>query len=442
LKKLEKTYQQELVVLGVHSAKFDTEKITDSIRQAVLRHDIQHPVVNDAEMTIWRNYAIRSWPTLVLIDPEGYVVGAVQGEGQFGPLEEAIKATIATHRARGTLDETPKRFKPEAQPDTPLRFPGKIAATLDPPRLYISDTGNHRIIASDLEGTVLWTVGTGTPGWTDGAGSGAQFREPQGLFAHGNTLWVADTENHAIRAIDLTTRAVSTIAGIGTQVYLPTGGAGRTTGLNSPWDVVFDPKRNALFIAIAGQHQIWAYDFKSQAVAPFAGDRAERLKDGSLSSASFNQPSGLSLAGDMLYVADSEVSGVRAIDLKTKRVRTLTGTGLFDWGDVDGVGTAAKLQHVLHVTASADGTLLFIADAYNDKVKVMNLATAAITTLAGDGTHGATDTPARFYEPAGLAVAGAKLYVADTNNHAIRVVDLADGSVTTLSLTGVPAAGR
>lgn len=439
---MEKAYQQELVVIGVHSAKFDNEKVTAHVRQAVLRHHIEHPVVNDGEMQIWRNYAIRSWPTLVLIDPEGYVVGAVQGEGQFEPLEEAIKAVIAEHADRGTLDTTPKRFTPEAQPDTALRFPGKVAATLDPPRLYISDTGNHRVIAADLQGNVLWTVGTGAPGWTDGDGAQAQFREPQGLFAHGNTLWVADTENHAIREIDLTTRAVSTIAGIGKQVYLPTGGAGLTTGLNSPWDVVFDPTRNALFIAIAGQHQIWAYDLRSKAVAPFAGDRRERLRDGSCSSASFNQPSGLSLAGDVLYVADSEVSGVRAIDLSRNRVTTLTGTGLFDWGDADGVGTAAKLQHVLHVAASADGTRLFIADAYNDKVKVMDLASTAVTTLAGDGTHGASDAPARFYEPAGLAVAGATLYVADTNNHAVRVVDLATGAVTTLALRGVPAIGR
>jgi sugar lactone lactonase YvrE len=431
-----------LVVIGVHSAKFDNEKVTAHIRQAVLRHDIRHPVVNDADMTIWRNYAIRSWPTLVLIDPEGYVVGAVRGEGQFGPLEEAIKAVIAEHSAKQTLDRSPKRFTPEPQPDAPLRFPGKVAATLAPPRLYISDTGNHRIIAADLDGKVLWTAGTGTPGFADGPAATAQFREPQGLCAHGNTLWVADTENHAVRAIDLTTRAVTTIAGIGSQVYLPTGGAGRTTGLNSPWDVVYDAKRTALFIAIAGQHQIWAYDLESKAVAPYAGDRYERLKDGSLSSASFNQPSGLALAGDVLYVADSEVSGVRAIDLKQKRVTTLVGTGLFDWGDTDGVGTAAKLQHVLHVALSGDGARLFIADSYNDKIKVMDLASAAVTTLVGGGVHGATDDPPRFYEPAGLAVAGGKLYVADTNNHAIRVVDTESGAVTTLTLQDLPAAKR
>jgi thiol-disulfide isomerase/thioredoxin len=107
LKRLEEKYAEELVVIGVHSAKFTNEKNTENLRRILVRYDIDHPVVNDAEFTIWRSYGARAWPTLVLIDPEGYVVGAASGEGHGDGFDRAIAAVIHVFDERGLIDRTP-----------------------------------------------------------------------------------------------------------------------------------------------------------------------------------------------------------------------------------------------------------------------------------------------------------------------------------------------
>jgi DNA-binding beta-propeller fold protein YncE len=435
LAKLEKKYPNELVVIGVHSAKFDNEKKSENIRKAILRYEITHPVVNDADMKIWNAYGVRSWPTLFLIDPEGYVVGAGSGEGLYDALDTAITKLIKTAKEKKTLSEKPLHFelaRAKEKGDSPLFFPGKILADEAGKRLFIADSTHHRIVITDLQGRRIAVVGTGEPGKQDGSFEQASFNDPQGLALAGDTLYVADRKNNLIRALDLKKKTVGTIAGTAEKGEMRRfGGPALKTGLNSPWDLYLIGKR--LFIAQAGFHQIWALDLEKAQLEPFAGNGWERIRDGALDEASFAQPSGLAANGDTLYVADSEVSAVRAISISNGQVKTIVGHGLFDFGDEDGVGDKVRLQHALGVLFH-DGKL-YVADTYNSKIKVIDPEKRSCTTLIGEPSGWLGER--LLNEPGGLSYADGKLYVADTNGHRIRVVDLKTKAISTLALQGV-----
>lgn len=436
LAKLEKKYPNELVVIGVHSAKFENEKDTKSIRKAILRYEIAHPVVNDADHKIWDRYSVNSWPTFAVFDPAGKLVGVTSGEGQYEVLERAVAKLVEKHKGDKTLDLKPTRFdlvRFREKGDTPLFFPGKILADDKGKRLFISDSTHHRVVVTDLDGQKLAVAGTGSPGKKDGKFADAQFDDPQGLALDGDTLYVADRKNHAIRALDLKAGTVSTVAGTGSQSQesrmMDRPDKATDVGLNSPWDILLVGKD--LFIAMAGHHQIWKMDLEKKLIGPYAGDGRENIKDGPLYAANFAQPSGLTTDGKFLYVADSEVSAVRKVPLNGEgRVETVVGLGLFDFGDKDGTGKEVRIQHALGVAAH-DGKLV-VADTYNSKLKLLDPKTKKCDTIdIKDGKEPA------FNEPAGISIAGGKAYVADTNAHRIRVVDLASNKVTTLELKGV-----
>jgi DNA-binding beta-propeller fold protein YncE len=437
LARLEKKYAKELVVIGVHSAKFENEKSTDSIRKAILRYEVHHPVVNDAAMRIWQRYSVSSWPTLVLIDPEGNLVGYASGEGNYDVLDKVISRLIEQHKAKKTLNDKPLRFELTHEDGaSPLFFPGKVTADAASNRLFIADSTHHRIVITDLEGKKVAVAGTGEPGRADGPFDKATFNDPQGMALDGDKLYVADRKNNLLRVLDLRARTVATLAGTGQQGQdRENGGRALDVGLNSPWDLLL--KGGKLFIAMAGDHQIWVLDLGTQTAAPYAGDGRENIADGSLSQARFAQPSGLATDGMTLYVADSEVSAVRAVPLNGKgSVKTLVGEGLFEFGDVDGFADKARLQHALGVVW-ADGKL-YVADTYNSKVKVLDPKTRECKTFAGGEPAGWLATPT-FNEPGGISYAAGKLYLADTNAHRIRVVDLKTKAISTLKLQGVDA---
>jgi DNA-binding beta-propeller fold protein YncE len=440
LAKLEKKYAKEVVVIGVHSAKFENEKNTEAIRKAILRYQIHHPVVNDANMKIWDAFGVNSWPTLAVIDPEGKLHGAVSGEGQVDVLDAYIGKIIKEHKAKKTLDETPKRFdlaKFRDAPDTPLYFPGKVLADEASKRLFIADSTHHRVVITDLSGNKIAIAGTGEPGNVDGDFAIAQFDDPQGMILRGDILYVADRKNHMIRALDLKAKTVKAVAGTGTQdrENRGSGGPALKTGMNSPWDLLLAPDGKTVYIAMAGHHQIWTLDLDEGRLDPYAGDGRENIKDGSLAGSNFAQPSGLTTDGKRLYVADSEVSAIRSVALGGRGdVRTLIGKGLFVFGDKDGTGDAVRIQHALAVLHH-EGKL-FVADTYNSKIKLLDPATRECKTILG-GDNAGWLAGALFNEPAGLSYAAGKLYVADTNAHRIRVVDLKTKAVTTLELKGV-----
>lgn len=449
LEKLEKKYPNELVVIGVHSAKFKAEKDTENIRSAVLRYHIEHPVVNDAEHRIWNAYGVSSWPTFWLIDPEGNVVGWVSGEGNFKGLDAAISNLIETHRKKKTLNPKPVRISLEKDKvmsqveRSPLLYPGKVHADPTHNRLFIADSSNHRIIITDLTGKKLDIAGTGVSGNKEGSFDQAQLNDPQGMALAGETLYVADRKNHQIKALDLKARTVRTIAGTGKQDHTRMGSTALKAGLNSPWDLLL--LKDQLYIAMAGHHQIWRLNLSTNQLDPFAGNGHEDIVDGGLAQSSFAQPSGLASDGSTLYVADSEVSAVRSVSLgKDQDVKSLIGSGLFTFGDKDGAGGSALLQHCLGVSMWQGNVL--IADTYNNKIKLLEPKTRQVMTLIGDGATGNTDQPPRFNEPAGIHVVADTAYVADTNNNLIRVVDLKKRTVKTLKLTGLappaPVAGK
>jgi DNA-binding beta-propeller fold protein YncE len=192
---------------------------------------------------------------------------------------------------------------------------------------------------------------------------------------------------------------------------------------------------------MAGTHQLWALDLATGHVGVAAGTGAESIHDGPLREATFAQPSGLSARASVLYVADAESSAVRRVDPVTDQVRRLVGRGLFDFGDIDGVASQARLQHPLGLAAATEGgeTLVYIADTYNDKLKRLDPTTRQVTSWSG-GEAGHEDgdlATARYWEPSGLSLAGSQLYVADTNNHAIRLVDVDAGTVKTMDIRGI-----
>ncbi len=444
LAKLEEKYQNELVVIGVHTAKFDAEKDTANIRKKVKEYRIQHPVVNDANQVIWRTFGVTSWPTLVLIDANGNYRGHASGEGNYAVLDKAISDLITIHESKKELNLTPLTFKPEKdQPhNSPLLFPGKILADAKGKRLFISDTGHNRIVVTSLKGEVIDVIGSGQEGFSDGAYQTSTFNRQQGMCLVNGILYVADTENHAIRAIDLSAKRVLTAAGTGKQSQRREGGGpGKTTGLNSPWDLMLLPGTKSLAVAMAGPHQLWKYDLETGEIVVWAGSGREDIIDGTPTTAAFAQPSGLATDGKHLFVADSEVSGVRSVSLAAgNRVETIVGMGLFEFNDIDGKGPAVRLQHCLGLAFGEDN--LYIADSYNNKIKICTPETREVKTFLGTREAGSRDDPAQFDEPGGLSIANGKLYVADTNNHAIRIVDLESKGVTTLNLASLSSPSR
>ena len=438
LKKLEKRYPNELVVIGVHSAKFENEKNLENIRRIILRYEIEHPIVNDADFNIWKSYAVDAWPTRYLIDPAGYIIGRLSGEGGYEALDKAIADSVAEFRKRGELNEAPLKLVLERAKvgDLPLAFPGKVLADEKSGRLFIADSDHNRIVVAKLDGTLLETIGTGAHGSADGAYDTASFFRPQGMALNGETLYVADTENHLIRQVDLKSKTVTTIAGTGQQSrHLDQIGMARGTALNSPWDLQLVGR--TLYIAMAGPHQIWQLDLTLREVSDFAGSGREARIDGPLKEAGFAQPSGLATDGKTLYVSDAEANIIRAVDLGPDgKVRTLVGGDLFDFGDIDGSGNDVRLQHPLGLARWNDK--LLIADTYNHKIKLLDPGARSVKSFAGAGKPGQVDgAKASFYEPGGLAVADDKLYVADTNNHAIRVVNLKTKETKTLPIRGL-----
>ncbi len=441
LHKLEQKYPNNLVVIGVHSAKFANEQDASNIRNAMLRYNIEHPVLVDENMKVWESFTVRAWPSFVLITPDGRVAGTTAGEGQYEVLDQNIGRLVKDFRAKGLLDETPIKMALDAAklPQTDLWYPGKVLADEKANQLFVSDSNHNRVIISDLNGKVLAVAGSGERGLKDGAFDEAQFSNPQGLALQREgdkaTLYVADTNNHVIRALDLNNGTVKTIAGTGEQAaWRSTGGSGTKAALSSPWDLLL--RGDDLYIAMAGPHQIWKMDLKGSKIGPYAGTGREARTDGTLQTSAFAQPSGLATDGKVLFIADSEISAIRGVDLPPNaKVETLAGGDLFDFGDKDGFGDRVRLQHPLGLDFKDN--LLYIADTYNSKIKTLDPQTGQVSTwLGGKGDKDGGDP--KFYEPGGLSFAGDKLFVADTNNHKIRVVDLKTKSATTLKFDGLP----
>ena len=444
LLRLEEEFGEKLVIIGVHSGKYEEEHEDEAIHEAIEKFGVTHPVVNDADFTIWNSFGVRAWPTVVLVDPAGNIVGGNAGEGVYAVFQPVLAQLAAEFD--GKFSDTPSPYVANASVvSTFLLYPTEVLADWQGDRLFVTDAGHHRIVVTDIEGRVQYAIGSGIAGFADGDASTAQFRDPQGLALSedGLTLYVADTRNHAVRAVDLETGGVTTIAGTGeqTRYVLAEDAVGIETPLASPWDVL--RHGNQLFIAMAGIHQIWSLDLTTNRIEVFAGTREEGIQNGNrLLAATLAQPSGMTTDGVNLYWVDPETSSVRATLLDGNGiVETIVGTGLFDFGDIDGDKVTARLQHPQGL-AYVDGILL-VADTYNHKIRAVRASDGSVATAAGTGERGWTDAAgveAEFEEPNAVSMIGRVAYIADTNNHLIRTFDLDTGAVGTIELSNLSAA--
>ena len=411
LRPLEEKYRDELVVVGVHSPKFVHEADPDALAAAVLRYDVRHPVLDDPQLTTWQAYTARAWPTLVLVDPEGYVVAQYSGEGHLHAIDALVAELREQHLAKGTLQPGDWPYVPPESEPGDLRFPAK-AIRLPGNGILVADAGHHQLVelAADAE-TVRRRIGSGARGLTDGTPDRAAFNEPNGLCLLpdevaervGYHVVVADTVNHALRGVDLTTGEVRTVAGDGRQWF-----GGGTGSLSSPWDVAW--WRDRVWVAMAGIHQLWTFDPVTGTVEVAAGTTNEGLVDGPLAEAWFAQTSGLTVDGDTLWLADSETSSLR--QLAGGQVRTLVGHGLFDFGFRDGTSDEALLQHPLGVTVLPDGSVA-VCDTYNGAVRRYDPSTGTLSTIA-----------VGLAEPSGALLDGENLLVVESAAHRLARIPL------------------
>jgi sugar lactone lactonase YvrE len=422
LRDLEKKYPEALAIVGVHSGKFRAERETERIRDAALRLGNTHPIINDRQFRVWRGYAVNAWPTLAVVNTEGRVLGMRAGEFTVEQFSPFIEELIAAYTADGTLRTGRQHFHPDEPNIAPstLRYPGKVA--VDGDRLAIADSGNNRVIVARLSddgarATIERVAGSGTPAFADGVGG--SFDYPQGLAFDGDTLYVADAGNHSIRAVKLDTGEISTVAG--TDRQLRTRDDQRDGAMSSPWDVTLVGR--TLYIAMAGIHQLWSLDLATRATTVNAGTIREDIEDGPHARAALAQPMGITSDAEKLYFVDAETSAVRWSDTDPAgRVGSITGTGLFDFGDRDGVGDEVLMQHTQGISRHPDGRLL-VADSYNDSLKWVDPATRAASTWVRD-----------LHEPSGVACSLTAAYAADTNAHRVVRVGYGDGEVQEVEL--------
>lgn len=439
LRPLEEKYAGVLVVIGVHSPKFEHERDPDALAAAVERYGVDHPVLDDPELVTWQHYAARAWPTLCVIDPEGYLVATMAGEGHAEGLARLIDELIETHEAKGTLRRAGRPAAAPAEAATPLRFPGK-AIRLDGGTFLVSDSARHSLVELAADGqTVLRRIGSGTRGSADGSRDAAQFSEPQGLCrlpAHvaeavGYDVVVADTVNHLLRGVRLATGEVVTVAGTGRpwrSTVDDDAHDARSIDLSSPWDLAWYDDR--VIVAMAGIHQLWWFDPVARTTGVYAGTTVEALRDGKLPDVWMAQPSGLAVSadGERLWIADSETSALRYVEDGV--MTTVVGQGLFDFGHVDGPADQALLQHPLGVCALPDGSVL-VADTYNGAIRRFDPDTNLVSTVLAD-----------LAEPSDLVLSDDEVWVVESGAHRLTRLAPTAGEAGTAggSATGGPAA--
>ena len=418
----------EVMIIGVHSPKYKVEKTPENVKEAIERYEIKHPVILDSEMKIWKGYNIGAWPTFVIIGPDGIIRDKIAGEISLDALDKKLSLVIKKYKKNMLRKKSIIYVSKATKQRGILRYPGKLSIAPDGKLIAIANSNMNNIIVIDKKGEVIQKIGSGIKGAVDSNMIKSSFFKPQGVaWLDNNALLVADTYNHKIRLIELDSDKVTTKAGSGMQgaplKYLEEKIALKAK-LNSPWDIAIG--KNTAYIAMAGSHQILAYDL-DDTVSYLAGIGYEDIEDGDFKHCSFAQPSGLSLNNDKIYVADSEASGIRDISLKNNFVSSIVGSGLFVFGDRIGRLEETLFQHPLGV--NYDDGVLFIVDTYNNSIKEINLSKKISRNIISKEEHSVckVDDPRcdalGLFEPSDVKSDGKYLYISDTNNHLIRRYD-------------------
>lgn len=437
LARVEETYPDHITVIGIHSPKFEAERDPAAVAHAIRRHDIRHAVALDTKFGLWQEYCVKAWPTLAFITPDGRLMGNMSGEPDPDKLMDGIDALLNDWQSAKPLPFHNFAVTPPATESGAFLFPAKIKPLTLPwgeAGWAVTDTGHHQIVLLDDAGQEHARFGRSNAGFDDGDGADATFNAPQGIIAAGDTLFVADTGNHAIRAIDLNSAQVTTVAGTGKRGLAldETERPALATDLASPWDLAW--RNGELFFANTGTHQLGVLDTATRSVRLLAGSSVEDILDGRGLDARLAQPSGLALSpdGKRLAFADAETSAVRLVHLGDgNRVETLVGTGLFDFGHVNGPFKESVLQHPLGICWDGDGHLI-VADSYNNRLRRLDLRTRQITDVDEHAFTFADDIGTPLLpngEPVGVwATADGRFRVCDTNHH--RILDISPNDKT------------
>ncbi len=416
LQYLESKFKDGLVVIGIHSPKFSHEHDRYAVEQAIGRQQVRHPVINDSSYAMWKRFRIKQAPTLVIIDTEGYILGALSGIGRRQQVEGLIHNNLMHAEIKDIRNTAPFPFKAPSTTEKVLSYPGQVLATRN--RLYISDSGHNRVLECNHEGKITRCFGAPIAGHLDGELEEASFSNPQGLEKIGDYLFVADTGNHSIRRIHIPRGDVHTVIGNGRPATVTTQDYSdpAVAQLNCPWGL--HHHKGSLYISLAGSHQVWRWQLSMNHLAPVVGNGKEGLRDGISTESQFAQPCGISSRSEGLYIADASSSAIRSVRMPDIKVTTLIGTGVNDFGHIDGPANTAKLQHPMDIAYDEKRDLLWICDTFNNRLKYIQLSTNTVTSLDLEGLD----------EPGGLSLVDNYLWVANTNQHQVTRLDLMNGS--------------
>ena len=415
---LQARYLGRLQALAIHVPRFDSERDPQQALKRLRRHGNALPLAHDADWVAWQRFGVESWPTVLLIDGEGQVRHRAVGADGLADLERQIGRLCDGLRA--PPDDDLRSFREtRPEPRMPLNFPTGLVAT--PDRLFVADTGHHRVLECNHHGRVIRQFGMGTPDLADGELNHAAFRRPQGLALVRESLYVADTGNHALRRINLATSSVDTLCGNG-RAGEPAEGVvdvPRNVPLSQPQALVVN--NNQIYLAMAGDNRIWSYDLGSRDLRARAGSGQLDVRDGSGPMAAFAQPTGLASVLQTLYVCDAVGSAVRSVQLRGDVVQTLIGQGAWVFGAEDGPRDSARLQHPQAIALSPDAPVMWLADSGNGSLRTLRLGGGELTTVS---------LPRPLHGPAGLSVAAGAVWIAETDAHAVLRYDIATGELS------------
>ena len=422
LAQLQTRYPGRLQPLAVHVPRFDCERDPRHVLKQFRRQGVALPIAHDADWHAWQRFGIDAWPTVLLIDADGRIRERIVGLDSMVELERPL-AALCDALPLPTDDDSRVMVETSLEPRLPLRFPGGIAATAD--RLYVADSGHHRILECNHGGRVLRQFGMGTADFVDGELEQAAFRRPHGLSLVREVLYVADTGNHALRRIMLGSGRVDTLCGNGRAGEPAEGlvGNARDVALNQPQAVFATDSE--VHMALAGDNRIWTYGLGRGELGCRAGSGQLEVRDGSGPMAAFAQPVALAAVQQMLYVCDAVGSAVRSLQLRNNLVQTLVGQGPWDFGNADGPRERALLQNPQAIALSPDSPLLWIADTGNGTLRTLRLGGGEVATVP---------LARRLHGVSGLSVAAGAVWIAETDAHAVLRYDLASGELARVAI--------
>lgn len=418
LSTLRKRHSDNLHVVAVHVPRFDHERDPRRALKRLFRTPQEFPIAHDADWVLWQQYGIDAWPTVVLIDGRGRVRQRIVGDAPVRELDAQV-ARLREEETPQSLNAEPIQLRRNLEPDLPLRFP--IGLAVGPQYLYVADSGHHRVLECEMNGRIRRQFGSGGPGFIDGPMELSAFQNPHSICLQRDTLYVADAGNHAVRRIKLGSGDVDTLCGAG-RPGRPAEGVindPRSVALDQPRGLAISPN-NTLCISCTGDNRVWTFDLGERMLKLLAGSGSVDSVDGEGAAASFAGPSALAMVQQILYVCDEAGSAVRSVNLRNRQVTTLVGQGCWRFGGLDGSRSDALLQQPQAIALDGNSPVLWIADSGNDQLRTLRLGGGELTTVA---------LPQRLHGPAGLALAGGVVWIADTDAHAVLRFDPANASL-------------